>query len=791
MGDDTHRDEVDARFGNRTHGVQRDSARSFHALHAPFCQAHRFAQGLQRHIVQKERVRARLDGLLNLLQRRAFHLHPQRMGRMGAGASNRLTNIAAERKQMVVFYQDSVIQPDAVIDPAPNAHRILLQQAQSGRGLARVGDSCPCALHGVHESACEGGDTRQVLEEVQRGALAHQNRARGTPQAQNARAGREPRAVRKRFGKLNGGVQSLEHAPSDFHTAEDTLRLRQNRALGLRVGRDERDGRPIARADVLLQRARNRLLEIARLQPVHGQIIPEVYSRWGESRMTATMAFLIVLMVAFGGILAYGGDWLGRRLGKQRLSLLGMRPRYTATLTATLTGALTVALTITGMTLANEAFRVWITRGDQILIELRRNEQLLKERAKALESLQAEVKSKTDELNRLQDETKNLKKQVSTLQYQLKTGQKQLAQMEESLRQEEERVQALHQERDLLRQNVQDLRQQSNALRQEIAQLKRTQEQLSKQNSEFAQENIRLTSENAHLEKQNQQLSAQNAQLEARNRELSERNQQLADQNRLLLDRTTELRLQQDELRRSVNELLGLVNIRLMPIAFHAGEELTRVAFREGLSEVRVRQMLQDMLKTAADYARARGASPGADGRTVFIPEKVVRLTTGEQVRVDESASLETILHNIRASGEPVAALVVAVTNTAKGEPVPVEVRLFRNHVIFQAGQEIARTILDCRPAKDPFQQIVAFLQGDIRETAISAGLIPRMELQGTQPTVGEMDAPTLLALVEKARQCPGDRALLIARARQEIRAGDSLQLEFEVRPLSSAGRGG
>jgi uncharacterized protein (DUF3084 family) len=117
--------------------------------------------------------------------------------------------------------------------------------------------------------------------------------------------------------------------------------------------------------------------------------------------MTLTMAILVALMVLLGGSLAYGGDWLGRRLGKQRLSLLGLRPRYTATLITTLTGALTVALTILVMTLANEAFRVWITRGDQILIELKRNEQMLRQRASELKSLQTDLRQKVDELNQL------------------------------------------------------------------------------------------------------------------------------------------------------------------------------------------------------------------------------------------------------------------------------------------------------------------------------------------------------------------------------------------------------
>jgi uncharacterized protein (DUF3084 family) len=510
----------------------------------------------------------------------------------------------------------------------------------------------------------------------------------------------------------------------------------------------------------------------------------------GGLGMTLTMAVLVALMVLFGGSLAYGGDWLGRRLGKQRLSLLGLRPRYTATLITTLTGAFTVALTILVMTLANEAFRVWITRGDKILMELKRNEQMLRQRANELKSLQKDWHQKVEELNRLRPQYERFRQQVAQLEERLQQGQRQLTRMEERLNKERQQVQRLSNERTRLNQQVQALHSQREKLEKEIAHLERVQQILRTQNDDFAQENARLASENAQMEKQNQQLQEQNAQLSEQSQKLREQNDQLESQNRWLLDRAAELRRRVDDLESQLGDLLRLVNIRVMPIALHAGEELTRVSFRAGLSEVRVRQLLKEMMEQAAQQAQARGAAAGADGRIVFIPEKVVRLASGEEIKVDEAVSLETILQNIRAASDSVVALVVAVTNTARGEPVPVEVRLFRNSVVFRAGQEIARTILDCRPGKDPFQQMVAFLQGSVRETAIEAGLIPRTELYGTSPAVGELDAAMLLALAEKARQCPGDRALLIARARQEIRAGDTLQLEFEVQPLTKTGQG-
>jgi hypothetical protein len=43
-------------------------------------------------------------------------------------------------------------------------------------------------------------------------------------------------------------------------------------------------------------------------------------------------AFLILLLLALCGFIAYIGDLLGRRFGKKRLSIFGMRPKHTAIL---------------------------------------------------------------------------------------------------------------------------------------------------------------------------------------------------------------------------------------------------------------------------------------------------------------------------------------------------------------------------------------------------------------------------------------------------------------------------
>ena len=78
----------------------------------------------------------------------------------------------------------------------------------------------------------------------------------------------------------------------------------------------------------------------------------------------------LAVFVVVCGLIAYVGDLLGRRMGKRRLSLFGLRPRYTAIVTTTITGMLIAIMTITVMATASKAVQQLVLRGDQILREL-------------------------------------------------------------------------------------------------------------------------------------------------------------------------------------------------------------------------------------------------------------------------------------------------------------------------------------------------------------------------------------------------------------------------------------
>src|SRR5438067_13403178 len=88
-------------------------------------------------------------------------------------------------------------------------------------------------------------------------------------------------------------------------------------------------------------------------------------------------ALVVGLLVAMCGWIAYVGDLLGRRMGKKRLSLFGLRPRHTAVVFTVITGMVIAALTLGVLMLASVGVRVAITRGEQLLHD---NHRLKRER---------------------------------------------------------------------------------------------------------------------------------------------------------------------------------------------------------------------------------------------------------------------------------------------------------------------------------------------------------------------------------------------------------------------------
>ncbi len=79
---------------------------------------------------------------------------------------------------------------------------------------------------------------------------------------------------------------------------------------------------------------------------------------------------LIFSIIILAGVIAYLGDILGRRIGKKKLSLFKLRPRYTAILVSVITGILIAAITLTILSVASQDVRTALFGMKELKIKL-------------------------------------------------------------------------------------------------------------------------------------------------------------------------------------------------------------------------------------------------------------------------------------------------------------------------------------------------------------------------------------------------------------------------------------
>ncbi len=68
--------------------------------------------------------------------------------------------------------------------------------------------------------------------------------------------------------------------------------------------------------------------------------------------------FMLIVLAVMGGLIAYLGDKIGSKVGKRKIKLMGLRPKYTSILVTTMTGISIAVVTLGVMSVLSENARV-------------------------------------------------------------------------------------------------------------------------------------------------------------------------------------------------------------------------------------------------------------------------------------------------------------------------------------------------------------------------------------------------------------------------------------------------
>lgn len=139
---------------------------------------------------------------------------------------------------------------------------------------------------------------------------------------------------------------------------------------------------------------------------------------------------ILTILGIMGGVIAYVGDKLGTKIGKRKVTLFGLRPKYTSILVTIVTGMLIAATTLGVMSILSENVRIALfgmqklqaqmasltSEIDQKNKRLAEGEKLLNERTKELDKLSEDVTTRTEELRNVQYAYDSLNGELISLQ---------------------------------------------------------------------------------------------------------------------------------------------------------------------------------------------------------------------------------------------------------------------------------------------------------------------------------------------------------------------------------------
>ncbi|MCL5102837.1 MAG: DUF3084 domain-containing protein [Armatimonadetes bacterium] len=424
--------------------------------------------------------------------------------------------------------------------------------------------------------------------------------------------------------------------------------------------------------------------------------------------MRYSILFIIVVILV-SGFIAYFGDILGRRMGKKRLTLFNMRPKYTAIVVTTITGMIIAASVLALLLSIDPSFRRIFAEGQQIL-----------ERNKFLTSNSERLEKRIIDLT---TRSRDLEKEVGERRREVFAAKTEAAKALKARNDALKTVRVLEKDIAERKKQLVEIKKRSDAA---VREAKAADER-------FVDSMSRLVDARAKLAKTQRDLRTMIGDLTIKKKQLRDTQVNLVSAQKQLKEQEAALRTQEGQLRDQQQALVQTGNVamdfyrqtsqlRSSELILRQGEEIARATVSCKQSDFGIRGDLLSLLESASDKAKQLGAKvePNND-RAVFAI-----FPLDPEHALDESYCVRMARDAIVGSYQDALVQVVCARNTIAGEQVPVEFRLYLNNLIYPKGKFIANTKVDGRMSEARIiLSVIDFLQKEVSQAALRAGIIP------------------------------------------------------------------
>ncbi|MDR0765027.1 MAG: DUF3084 domain-containing protein [Synergistaceae bacterium] len=140
---------------------------------------------------------------------------------------------------------------------------------------------------------------------------------------------------------------------------------------------------------------------------------------------------LIIMIAAVSAIVSYVGDTLGKKIGKKRISLLGLRPRHTSTVITVFTGIAVALLTLAVAAYYSDSVKMAVFGPNIMARRMTELTNQVRGRQNELDDMTLDLIATQNELSSVMDEKETAKAEVAALKYEMESLRRGLAEMKE------------------------------------------------------------------------------------------------------------------------------------------------------------------------------------------------------------------------------------------------------------------------------------------------------------------------------------------------------------------------
>ena len=309
--------------------------------------------------------------------------------------------------------------------------------------------------------------------------------------------------------------------------------------------------------------------------------------------------------------------------------------------------------------------------------------------------------------------------------------------------------------------------------------MEKLQKELKSLNKEKEAASIILSEAKKNISQQNEKISALNREIKATteakqnmeaelsnvNEKYNEAQQNVKDLSDAKLKLTTEI----EDLEKTTARLRqGIVNMREGAVFYRAGEIVTAVVLRGGLTEEQNMEQMNWLFRTANDAAMQRLGQ--------LRPEKPLQVIWISKEIADE------VLRALNKSEKDYLCRVRTIANIIVGELVVCDIEMVENKHIYTDNQQVysERYAGNMQGAADAI--IMDFLT-KVNHTAVAAGVLA----DPITGKVGNVDAQTMVRASNLVKECTG-AFTLIATTKGNVYTAGPLNIDLKVKPEKEMG---